>query len=156
MHDTAALQSLLEKEVEILTELNSLSLLKKDALLTDDLDSLESIVLKEEALSGNLKTLDNACSPQVQFFLREKKQPTQSSANFPAPLGDLFSTIRLLILQLKTTNDFNQALIKDSLYIIQFTLNSFLSLGNNTSPTVYGASGKQAQTPHLSLLDVKR
>lgn len=149
MSNTANLQSLLEKEVTILTELHSLSLLKKDALLNDDLESLETIVLKEEALSGNLKILDNACAPQVKFFLKGQIEP-------PEAIKGLMDDVRRLVKDVKTNNDFNQALIRDSLNIIQFTLNALLGT-NEQSPGVYGSSGKPAQgVKNRSMLDCKR
>lgn len=149
MSNTASLQSLLEKEAAILGELNSLSLLKKDALLNDDLESLETIVLKEEALSGNLKILDNACAPQVQFFLKGQVDP-------PKEIKGLMDLLRRLVREVKARNDFNQALIKDSLSIIQFTLNAFMGT-NEHGPGTYGSSGKPAQNiKNRSMLDCKR
>lgn len=149
MRDPNSLPALLKKEVAILTELNSLSLLKKEALLHDDLDSLETIVLKEEALSGNLKTLDNACSPQVRFFLK-------GNLVMPEEIAGLIAEIRRLAKEFKSNNDLNQALLKDSLSILQFTLNAFLGTNDN-GPGVYSSSGKPAQVlKNISMLDCKR
>lgn len=149
MSDVGALQSLLQKEVELLTELNSLSRLKKEALLNDDLASLETIVLKEEILSGNLKTVDNACSSQVQFFLKGQVEP-------PPEIDALMTELRDLVREVKSNNDFNQALIRDSLSIIQFTLNALLG-SDDTGRGVYSAKGKSTQPlQNKSLLDCKR
>ena len=59
-----------KNELELLEELYRLSELKTDSITKDNLDSLEKIVLKEEALSKKLKISDDACAAQVQFFLK--------------------------------------------------------------------------------------
>ena len=72
MQDNRILRQSLEQELALLEELNGLSLLKKDALLKEDMETLDSIVHKEEMLSAKLKTVSDECLPQVQFFLKEK------------------------------------------------------------------------------------
>lgn len=150
MYDVVALQSLLEKEVAILTELNSLSLLKKDVLLNDDIDALQQIVLQEEALSGKLKTIENVSAPQVQFFLSGK-------ASAPETIVGLIEEIRRLVKEFKGHNDLNQLLIRDSLGIVQFTLNALLGMNDN-GLGVYSAAGKPNQVfnKNTSMLDYKR
>lgn len=124
----------LEEELAILEELNGLSLLKKDAVMNDDLDSLETIVLKEEALSKKLSVIDHACSPQVQFFLRDKN-------NQPPAVTDLLQKIRESVRKLKLNNELNQGLIQDALGITQLTLNLLLPETKGNS-TLYGSGGQ--------------
>lgn len=130
------LQIKLVEELSILKELDKLSLEKKDAVLKDDIESLEKIVLKEGALSDKLKNIDDACSPQAQFFLNGK------SADLPGDITALLREIKEVALSLKTNNRLNQELIQDSLAITQFTVNSLLSL-EEMEAGVYGSSGKK-------------
>jgi flagellar biosynthesis/type III secretory pathway chaperone len=101
MAESNSLQQLLEQELKLLDELNDLSHQKTDALMKDDLIALEAIVLKEEALSQNLKKVDNACSPQVQFFLRGQSEGKPVSAE----IDDLFQKIRVKVRDLKLNNE---------------------------------------------------
>lgn len=70
MADEPEVISLLEKEIQILSELHELSLQKSQALLHDDLNLLESTALREETVSRNLKDAHDACFTQVQFFIK--------------------------------------------------------------------------------------
>lgn len=145
MPENQSLEVLLQQEIDVIKELNSLSLLKKEALLKDDLDALQVIVLKEEALSVKLKKLDDACSPQVQFFLRGGSSPNLKEEK----LGEgektkaLIEELRKNALQLKLNNEFNQNLIKDALAVVEFTLNALM-------PQVSGASGFYEATGKVS------
>ena len=147
MQDNQILQQSLEKELALLEELNGLSLLKKDALLKDDLETLEAIVLKEEALSGKLKAISDKCLPAVQFFLREKK-------GLPAELIDITTKVRKCAIQFRMNNELNQNLIQDSLTLAQFTINSFRSIIGGDAPILYGSSGRVNQKG-IHMLDVK-
>jgi hypothetical protein len=60
----------LQQERKLLEELNQLSLLKKEALLHDDLECLESLVKQEETCFQQLKVIDAACVSQVRFFCK--------------------------------------------------------------------------------------
>lgn len=135
MPENQSLEVLLQQEINVIKELNSLSLLKKEALLKDDLDALQVIVLKEEALSAKLQKLDDACSPQVQFFLRGG---SSSNLKDEGKLGEkaraLIEELRKNALQLKLNNEFNQNLIKDALAVVEFTLNALM-------PQVSGENG---------------
>ncbi len=130
------LQVKLAEELTTLKELHQLSLAKKDAVINDDIDSLEKIVLKEEALSDKLKKIDDACSQQVQFFLSGK------SSDLPVEITELLGEIKEIALKLKINNRLNQELIQDSLAITQFTVNSLFSI-QEMEAGVYGASGKK-------------
>jgi hypothetical protein len=147
MQDNRILQQSLEKELALLEELNGLSLLKKDALLKEDMDTLEAIVLKEERVSAKLKTVSDGCLPQVQFFLTEKK-------NLPTELAEIMVKVRRTALQFRLNNELNQNLIQDSLTLVQFTINSFRSLINGSNPGLYGSSGRVNQK-EIHMLDVK-
>lgn len=143
------LQSLLEKEIEVLEELNKVSLLKKEALLNDDLNSLEEIVLTEERLSQSLKKIDDACSPQVQFFL------TENPYNISSEVKDLLIKLRHSALNLRLTNQFNQELLKDSINIIHLMLNSITD-GETEDNNTYSSAGKIVKNKATkSLLDFK-
>jgi flagellar biosynthesis/type III secretory pathway chaperone len=147
MQDNRILQQSLEQELALLEELNGLSLLKKDAILKDDLETLETIVRKEEILSAKLKTISDGCLPQVQFFLQEKK--------LTAELNELVDKVRTTAIQFRFNNELNQGLIQDSLSVVQFTINSFRSLLNGgVTPSLYGSSGRVHQK-QIHMLDVK-
>lgn len=145
------LETLIEEELEVLEELNKVSLLKKEALLNNDLKSLEDIILMEEKLSFRFKKIDDACSPQVQFFLKEKLD----DASVPSSTKELLLRLRKSALQLQTNNRFNQDLIEDSLNLLQFTLNIFTS-ATTTETSTYSSVGKiiKKQASN-SLLDFK-
>ncbi|HBE79155.1 MAG TPA: hypothetical protein DDW65_15480 [Firmicutes bacterium] len=147
MQDNRILQQSLEKELALLEELNDLSLLKKDALVEDDLAVLEAIVLKEEALSVKLKTISNKCLPEVQFFLRQQKNP-------PTELVEIVAKVRRCAFQFRLNNELNQNLIQDSMAVTQFTINSFRSLIDGARPSLYGASGR-VHRKEIHILDVK-
>ena len=68
MRESQSLEELLRQEIDVLKELNAQSLLKKEALLKDDLDALQVIVLKEEALSQKLKKLMTPVPHRCNFF----------------------------------------------------------------------------------------
>jgi flagellar biosynthesis/type III secretory pathway chaperone len=141
MSDNQSFQTLLQQEIDVLKELNTLSLLKKEALLKDDLDGLQVIVLKEEALSAQLKKIDDACFPQVQFFLRERFSGKSDTEKQPEELVALIEELRKQTQQLKLNNEFNQALIKDALAIVEFTMNALMPQTSAESG-FYEASGK--------------
>jgi flagellar biosynthesis/type III secretory pathway chaperone len=147
MQDNRILQQSLEKELALLEELNGLSLLKKDALLKDDLETLEAIVLKEEALSAKLKTISDECLPAVRFFFKAQK-------NLPAELAEIIAKVRKCALQFQMNNELNQDLIQDSLAVVQFTINSFRSLLDGSVTGLYGSSGRVNQK-EIHLLDAK-
>lgn len=143
---------LLEDQVTILEELNQLSLAKKEALLNNDISSLESIVLKEETLAVKLKKVADACSPQVRFFL--------SGSNTPSPLFERINAtlkkIKQLVRELKLNNDLNQTLLRDELNLVQFTLNSFMSSTDAINTGVYSSTGKVVHNPKkVNLLNSK-
>ncbi|HPT87811.1 MAG TPA: flagellar protein FlgN [Bacillota bacterium] len=146
------LRSLLEQEIDILRQLNALSLAKKEALLKDDLDALSEIVLKEEKLTESFKEIDDACSPQVQFFLSEHAD----HLHFPPDIKELMVEVRQLASRLRASNQFNQDLITDALNLARFMLNSLLPTEDKTVGT-YSSSGKTVNkhivNPHL--LDYK-
>lgn len=140
MQENQSLQALIQQEIDVVKELNSLSLLKKEALLKDDLDALQVIVLKEEALSPKLQKLDDACSPQVQFFIRGDSVPNGSEEPSEKTAA-LIEELRKNALQLKLNNELNQALIKDALAVVEFTVNALMpQIGLENG--FYEASGK--------------
>ncbi len=144
------LQVFFQSQIALLEELIELSLLKRDALLTDNFDSLEKVVFKEGVLSEKLKALDNACSQQVQFFLEE----LQSGAAVDRELEDLFQNLQQKIWQLRVNNDFNQTIINDSLNIIRLTMNLLMPQENGAG--VYSSSGQNTYQPSSSMVDCKR
>ena len=142
MRESQSLAELLRQEIDVLKELNAQSLLKKEALLKDDLDALQVIVLKEEALSQKLKKIDDACSPQVQFFLRERFSGDGTKIEKGSEeVAALIEELRRQVKQLKLNNEFNQALIKDALAIVEFTINALMPQTSAESG-FYGASGR--------------
>lgn len=145
MPESQSLPELLQQEIDVIKELNSLSLLKKEALLKDDLDELQVIVLKEEALSLKLQKLDDACSPQVQFFLRGDSRLNQGEAEqSDEKTKELVEELRRNALQLKLNNEFNQNLLKDALAVVEFTVNALMpQLGAENG--FYEANGKVAK-----------
>lgn len=145
------LRSLLKQEIDVLTQLNALSLSKKEALLKDDLDTLSEIVITEEKLTQSLKEIDDACSPQVQFFLSEHND----RLHFPPDIKQLLVEVRQLASQLRISNQFNQDLISDALNLARFMLNSLMPSEDKAG--TYSCSGKTVNkhiaNPHL--LDYK-
>ena len=141
MPENQSLEVLLKQEIDVIKELNSLSLLKKEALLKDDLDTLQVIVLKEEALSVKLQKLDDACSPQVQFFLKGGSSPDRKEKG---KTEALIEELRKNALQLKLNNEFNQDLIKDALAVVEFTVNALMPQGG-VENGFYEATGKVAK-----------
>lgn len=137
MEDMERLQLLLEKEISILEQLHSLSLMKTEALTKDDLNLLEEIIFKEEALSKSFKAIDDACSPQVQFFLRGQS----AGSRMPEKFAEMIQKVREIAVKLRLNNELNQDLIRDSLNLVQFSINSLLSSADG-APGLYGASGK--------------
>jgi hypothetical protein len=148
MAEKLVLQQQLMQELSILQELKELSLQKQNAVLKDEFDLLEIIVLKEEALSINLKKIDDACSPQVQFFLRGENETKNDPSSIE--LRELIQQVHKSARKLKQNNDFNQNLIRDSLNIVQFMINSLFPRDDEAS--VYGSSGKVLKHKKETLL----
>ena len=142
------LEKLLRQEIELLEEIKRLTLQKKDALLHDDLQGMEKIVLKEEAASKKLHAIENACSPQVRFFLSGK-----SAVDIPSELSGYISQIKQLVLEIKLNNEFNQTLIQDSLSLIRFTINTVISADGEHG--LYSSSGKVNGMSKNNILDYK-
>lgn len=141
---------LLEKQKLMLTELHELSLAKTKSLMDDDLDALEVIVRQEEVLSNHLMRISLACAPQVQFFLKGNF----SELELPVGFNILLEEIRQTLIRLKLNNDLNQSLIRDSLSLIRFTINSFLPWVEQGE--IYGATGQTNQlSTKYSMLDCK-
>lgn len=150
MLEPNTLQQSLLQELQLIEELNRLSHLKTDALLNDDLDSLEAIGLKEEALSKKLKVNDDACSKQVQFFLKDKTD----GAGIPGEARQVVDKIKFTVRELQLNNELNMNLIHDSLQLVQFTMNSLLSITENNAG-LYEPSGKVAHQKQSHMLDYK-
>lgn len=150
MVDQDTLRQALLQELQLIEELYRLSQLKTDALLNDDLKSLEAIGLKEEALSKKLRVNDDACSKQVQFFLKGQA----AEAGFPEEIGEIIDKIKFKARELKLSNELNINLIHDSLALVQFTMNSVLSISENNSG-VYEPSGKVSHQKQSHILDYK-
>lgn len=127
---------LLRQAIELLERLNELSLLKREALLKDDLSQLEEIVRQEEVLLRDYKTIDDACLPQVQFFLQE-----QSETEPAAQLRQQLIYLRQLAGKLQVNNQFNLDMIGDALSLTQFTLNA-LTVPAEQKVSTYNVSGK--------------
>jgi hypothetical protein len=145
------LVEMLHTEIELLEKLNELSLLKKEALLNDDFSSLEAIVLQEETSFRQLKTIDDACASQVQFFL----QTNHLSAEINETFQDKQLELRQLATRLQVNNQFNMDLTKDSLAITQFMLNALTAPGGQKIST-YNAAGKMVDKKTKNhLLDYK-
>lgn len=147
MPDNSPLRDLLKKEIAILEELNVLGGLKTEALMTDNLDSLQKIVFQETKLSKDLKQIEDVCSPQLKILLKRQQE-------IPQKLNDLMLNVRQNGLQLRLKNELNQNLIQDSLSLIQFTINSFRSMFDNPTPSLYGSSGKMSPKK-VQLFDIK-
>jgi hypothetical protein len=150
MQDINALQQSLLQELELIEELSRLSHLKTDALLNNDLDSLEAIGLKEEALSKKLRVKDDACSQQVQFFFKGQAE----GAAIPVETRELADKIKITARELQLNNQLNLDLIRDSLTLVQFTLNSLLSVTENNAG-LYEPSGRIVNQKQNHLLDYK-
>jgi flagellar biosynthesis/type III secretory pathway chaperone len=145
----AQLLGMLQTEIELLGKLNELSLLKKEALLNDDFGRLEEIILQEETSSRQLKTIDDACASQVQFFLQANQFEVSET------LRDKNTELRQLATRLQVNNRFNIDLTKDALAITQFMLNALTSPGGEKVLT-YNASGKMVDRKAKNhLLDYK-
>ncbi len=150
MVENPLLQNLLQEELSLLEEIYNLSLKKTKSIMNDDLDSLEKIVLKEEALSKKLKISDAACSKQVQFFLEGQT----NEALIPAGTRELIDKIKTTVRDLQLNNKLNTDLISDSLALIQFTINSLCSINEN-SAGLYEPSGKMTGQKQNYLVDYK-
>jgi flagellar biosynthesis/type III secretory pathway chaperone len=133
----AQLTALLQQEIDLLEKLNEFSLLKKEALFKDDLRELEGILHEEDIAFREFKMIDDACSPQVQFFLKVHSDFT----GVDAELKNRILKIRSLAAKLQTNNRFNMELIQDSLGLVQFTLN-ILTAPPGEKASTYSASGK--------------
>jgi hypothetical protein len=133
----AQFMALLQKEIDLLAKLNQFSLLKKEALLKDDLSKLEEILHEEDITFREFKKIDDACSTKVQFFLKEHSDFSGADAE----LKDQLIKMRSLVAKLQTNNRFNMELAEDSLGLIRFTLNVLTAPAGEKAAT-YSASGK--------------
>jgi flagellar biosynthesis/type III secretory pathway chaperone len=127
----------LQQERKLLEELNHLSLLKKEALLHDDFECLESIVKQEETCFHQLKVIDAACVSQVRFFCKTATRDEPVLERFRAEQLELGR----LAARLQTNNRFNIDLTKDSLALTQFML-SVLTMPADGKTSTYNASGQ--------------
>jgi flagellar biosynthesis/type III secretory pathway chaperone len=144
------LLGMLQTEIELLEKMNELSLVKKEALLNDDFGRLTEIVLQEETFFRQLKTTDDACASQVQFFI----QANRLDAAVFKMWQDKKNELRQLATKLQVNNQLNMDLTKDSLAITQFMLNA-LTPGDEKILT-YNASGRMVdRKPKNHLLDYK-
>jgi flagellar biosynthesis/type III secretory pathway chaperone len=145
------LLEMLQTEIGLLEKLNELSLLKKEALLNDDFSRLETIVFQEETSFRQLKTIDDACASQVQFFL----QANPLNAEVTETFQNKHLELRQLATRLQVNNQFNMDLTKDSLAITQFMLNALTAPGGQKILT-YNATGKMVDKKTKNhLLDYK-
>lgn len=149
---SSELHSLIEQEIETLNHLNSLSLSKKEAILTNDLKTLSEITQTEESLAQHLKKIDDACFPQVQFFLQGQARESKIEGS----LKELLAKLRQSAMQLKINNQLNQELLKDAIGFARFTVNMLTQSARDSSNT-YGPAGKVIGdgTVKRHLLDVK-
>jgi hypothetical protein len=147
----AQLMILLQKEIELLEKLNELSLIKKEALFMEDLSRLEAILNEENFSFREFKTIDDACLPQVQFFLKGNSIFSENDAEIKGQLLKL----RGLAAKLQTNNRLNMELIQDSLSYVRFTLNILTTMAQEKAST-YSAFGKVVgKVDKKRLLDFK-
>lgn len=146
------LAAILSQQIARLEHLYRLSLLKKEALLQEEFERINEIVAEENTLLHEYQAADDACLSQVQFFL--EASPLELGKEDAAVKGQILQ-MRELAAKLQVSNEYNIALIKDSLGFIQFSLN-LLTAPPVQGSTVYGASGKvvEGKTKH-HLLDCK-
>jgi flagellar biosynthesis/type III secretory pathway chaperone len=133
----AQLEALLQQEIDLLEKLHEFSLVKQEALFKDDLRKLEEISCEEALAFREFKLIDDACSPQVQIFLKGHSDFSGAAGE----IKDRIVTMRSLAAKLQTHNRFNMELIQDSLGLVQFTLNILTAPAGEKAAT-YSASGK--------------
>jgi flagellar biosynthesis/type III secretory pathway chaperone len=142
---------MMQTEIELLGKLNELSLIKKEALLNENIARLEEVVFQEESSIRQLKTLDDACASQVQFFFQAHETDTAVTEVFWEKQNEL----RQVAAKLQANNRFNMDLIRDSLAITQFMLNALTAPAGHKVLT-YNASGKTVDPKAKNhLLDYK-
>jgi flagellar biosynthesis/type III secretory pathway chaperone len=110
MTDNTALSSLLLEKDSILSNLLDLSRRKKDALLTDDVETVTAIVGDEKLLVHKLQEL----SASLSSFLPIPSDPK---------LDSIKREIEVKLGEIKRINNQNQALLKQNLRLIQWELN---------------------------------
>lgn len=150
--DSEQLRDLLEQEIEVLNQLHSLSLAKKEALLNEKVDDLAKLSGAEEQLARKFKALDERCFPQAQRVLAESSAAGPETEALKKLIGDA----RAIALQIRLNTQFNQALIEDSLNLIRFMLNALASPADGTyTYTAKGGMTASAGSAPNQLVNVK-
>lgn len=120
-----SIDSIVEREIHLISLLSQLADRKRQALIQNDLGELRRVTELEEAAAKELKQLEEARLHQAGLFSNKSIYDDE---------------LRQRVFELKEKNDFNQALLGDALAYTRFMLQTIA--GTGMKPTVYGAEGK--------------
>ena len=157
------LTEVLNQENEIYDTLSKISNNKTNLIVGGKVIELESIVKIEQSLVIKISKLEDEREKIVEkvCVLLGKRPEEVTISGLAAQLGQNESSklkacqekIIKNINNLKTTNDLNSKLIKNSLEYIDFSINMMTSIDTVTNS--YGNSGYSGDTKKRNLFDVK-
>lgn len=128
--------SIIERELHVLTLLIQLADDKRLALIHNDLDALRRVTESEEAAAKNLKQLEETRLKQAGLFTSIPSRDEE---------------FRQRLYELKEKNDFNQTILGDALAYTRFMLQMLMGVG--AKPAVYGAEGKIQEGTYRRIID---
>lgn len=137
------LAEILEKEASVYTHYLDLAIKKKQALIDNDVDSLDSITDEEKSLSTKVLALEAA---RVEY-LREQGYPSNINLSdllpkLPKEQRDEIKTksenLKEVLTKCKKFSDNNMTLLKQSSNYINHMIKIFSSNLNGGQPATYG------------------
>jgi flagellar biosynthesis/type III secretory pathway chaperone len=157
------LLNILEKENNIYEDILKISKNKTRIIVEGKVTDLESVVKYEQSLvlqMGRLETARDEMVGNISKELNIKNSDITISELLKYVKGEQNSKLKLyqdnmsnIISELKSANELNSKLIKNSLEFIDFSMNIISNV--YTGVNSYGNSGKTSDTKKRSFFDVK-
>lgn len=134
-----------------------LSKSKTEMLKKGDVDSLQSIMAKEQKYTSAILTIEQGRQRAAQSFLQKSSEDLTLSHCIEAAIPEVSRQLQLLQEQLATVlnqlqmqNDLNKQLIYQSLQFVNMSLHMFQP---QEESAIYGRPNQQRQRPRQSFFD---
>lgn len=153
----------LDSQKEIYDKILKLSKNKTDVIINGKVDELEKFTKQEQTFIINIAKLEDERQGLVSKIAEQTEISSDSATlseliqgldkNKAEKLESCRKNISEILAELKSVNELNSVLIKNSLEYVEFSLNMFSAA--QVSDNNYGNSGKVSTSKKRSLFDIK-
>lgn len=151
---------ILEKQLKIYQEILKISEEKTDIIVEDKVEELKVMVESEEKLAGNYISLEKQRLKIIKDFAKSKginevlriDDLCEYFPDYAEKMKSLKEEILSVTKQIKTKNELNEKLVKNSLDFINFSVG--IMTGTNTGTGTYGREGTTNKGEAKKFFDV--